>query len=146
MVANTASLGPGTLYCKACTWTHLSSSYKKQSNGMELKIVCACSWGKFCTKRYKTPQKTQLPFLKNKEQKLSVGNQSRIPSMPPTQRHKGVGEPPELRPRPTPGHTQPSHHCARKSSAPRGARKALLFTPCCSQHPRRSKALPAFLL
>lgn len=148
MVANTASLGPGTLCCKACTWTHFSSSYKIQSNGMELKIVCACSWGKFCTKRYKTPQKTQLPFLKSKEQKLSVGNQSRIPSMPPTPCHKAVGEPPELAPGP-PLDTPNPHTTVQGRARPLGEQgRHFCSVPAAvsSQHTRLSKALPAFLL
>ena len=53
--------------CKACTWTHLSSSYKTQRHYVGLKITaCMHSWGQFWTKRY-TPNHTHihLPFLKH---------------------------------------------------------------------------------
>ena len=50
-------LGPGTLCCGACTWTHLSSSNKIQGNCKGLKItVCMRSWGKFWTKDTKQPK------------------------------------------------------------------------------------------
>ena len=49
------------LQCRsACTWTHLSSSYKTQRNSMGLKItVDTRSWGKFWTQKIQKDKKTK---------------------------------------------------------------------------------------
>ena len=65
-------LGPGTLCCNACTWTHLSWSNKTQRNYMGLKItVCMSSCGKFWTKDTNRP-KSQLPKAQSKSRESGV--------------------------------------------------------------------------
>ena len=54
---------PGTLCCRACTWTNISSSNKIQRNSKGLNLTaCMHSWGKFWTRDTKRP-KTHLPTL-----------------------------------------------------------------------------------
>ena len=55
-------LGPGTLCCRACTWTHVSLNHKTQRNYEGLKVTaCMCSSGKLWT-RYKKAKKTNCDF------------------------------------------------------------------------------------
>ena len=57
---------PGTLCCRACTWTKVSSSTGIQRNYKGLKIrVCMLSWGELLTTKYK---KTKTPNSTTKGQ------------------------------------------------------------------------------
>ena len=74
--------------CKACTWTHLASSYKITEKLYSTKNNCVHGQlGQILdpkdTKRKTKKKKKQLPFLKTQEQKQRVGSKSRVLSMPP---------------------------------------------------------------
>ena len=85
------SLGPGTLCCKTCTWTHLSSRCKIQRNYMGLKItVWMHLWGKFWTEKYKD-KKPNCHFWR-------AGRKAGYC----TQHHRGVGKPPKPHLQPDP--------------------------------------------
>ena len=127
-------------YCRACTWTHLSSSNKIQINCMGLKItVYMPSWGKIMDK--KRDQKTQLPLLKGLEQTQGSAH------APWTKHHKGVGKSlkPPLWPYPW-THPYPHPHIRNKLAPPWGSKQAREpvvcshSPPCCSRGP--NKALP----
>ena len=64
-------LESGTLCCKACTWTHLSSSNKTQRNYEGLKVTAhMCSWGKFWTQNI---QKDRSPTATSEEPGAKTG-------------------------------------------------------------------------
>ena len=82
-------LGPGTLYCRACIWTNISSRNRIQTNYEGLKITTRLQSGAVMNNKI---QKTtnQVPFLKHLEPKKSTVHG------PCTQHHRGVGTPPKL--------------------------------------------------
>ena len=49
-------LAPGTLCCKACTWTNISSNYKIQRNYTRLKVLVTVQLGQFLDKDTKRPR------------------------------------------------------------------------------------------
>ena len=64
-------LESGILYCKACTWTHLSSSNKTQSIYAGLKVTaCMCGWSKFWTQNI---QKDKNPTATSEEPGAKTG-------------------------------------------------------------------------
>ena len=76
-------LGPGTLCCNACTWTHLSWSNKTQRNYMGLKITVHEQSGQILDKRYK---ETKNPTAQSPEQKQGIVH------APCTQHHLKEGQ------------------------------------------------------
>ena len=107
------------------------SSNKMQRNYMGLKTtVCMCSWDKFQTKDTKN-QKTQLPLLKNLEQKKQVLEAKAgycscpLKSTPPEGQAKHLSHPSG----PTPGHT-PTLNPYKKQTHPSLREKVSKETSC----------------
>ena len=107
-------LGPGILRCKACTWTHLSFSYRVRSNNTEVNITVRVRLEKPCTERC---TENSCRFWRSGSKKLYVGNESRDSHVPHAQRHTGMGKVPEPPSSLTPGPLY-SHPMAGTRSSP----------------------------
>lgn len=137
--AGTWDVGPGTLCCSACTWTHVSSSNKMQRNHRGLKTLCTV--GTNIDERQKKSQKSQLTFLKSQEQRQSPEHAPRAALNTP----KGAGRPPKTAP--ASPWTHPTLPAARKQLGPRPHPQKRVVCSCLPGLQRGPhKALPGFLL
>ena len=117
-----------------CPW---SNEIQNNYEGWKI-TACMCSWGKLWTKDTERPKSAQ-----------SVGNKSRVLSMPPAYNIVGgVSTTPKPPLRPDLDHTLTSPHIMNKFIPSLGANRQgnllLVLTPCYSRGP--SKALLEFLM
>ena len=136
-----------TLFCSACTWTHLSSSNKKQRNCMGLKIL-ACTFGANSRpKGYKETKNTNYHFFPTTTfEDRGYGAKAgycacplHIP--PPKGWANHLSEPSGE----TPGHTPTLGPYKEQACPPSGSQHGnmlLVLHPCCCSTP--VKALPDF--
>ena len=139
-------LGPDTLGCKACTWTHLSSNNRIQRNCMGLKItMCLHSWGKFWTQKIQRDPTNALSLLKSLEPKQGIRSKSRVLHKPPAHNTiKGWAKQPSLTPGHTPTLTQKKERLSASQEVDeQGNLLFILALCCCSGGP--SKGWPKFL-
>ena len=121
--------------CWACTWIHLSSSNKIQTNCMGLKVTaCMFSWGKLRTKDTKKPENPTATFeepgakAKGRQQRQGTAH------APCAHHHKGMGKPPKPPLQPDPWtHPYPHPHIRNKLALPRPEREQATETVTCSR-------------
>ena len=129
--------------CKACTWTHLSWSYKIQRNYMGLKITAYMpSGGKFWTQKIQKAKKTKqnktkpnCHFCSARSKNLVLGAIARYCACPPVQPPRHAPTLPLIR--------------NELAPPPRGSEQgslSLVLAASCSQFRDPSEALPEFLV